>query len=172
MLDPAAAVAFLERNFGQRSVMTFTGGRCVHSADASADAVRQFIDDNPSADLYFAIAELKPNVFGKPRKADCLGSRYVWVDCDPPKGLSAEALPDWRDAKRAELETLDEPRPHLIVDSGRGFWAYWRLSQLAAPDDVEAINKALSAKLGGDHCHDISRVARVPFTENSKVRGK
>ena len=66
-------------------------------------------------------------------------------------------------------------QPTIIVHTGGGFHAYWVLAHPLRVEDygvdvLEAINKGLSAALGGDSgTQDISRVFRVPGTYNLKT---
>jgi hypothetical protein len=105
---------------------------------------------------------------GKPGKADIVAARFIHVDIDPPKGSSTfDKL-----AVLAELCALSTP-PSLIIDSGGGLQAFWRLAGGAAGAEVEAVNQAVAARLGGDNCHNIDRLMRLPGTlnyPNSKKR--
>ncbi len=169
MIDAAAAAEFVGRNFGPPSVLTFRDGRCLHVQLPTTDAARDFIAAHPDDDVYFALAERRDASVGKPTKADCIGSRWAWVDLDPPKGMTdPAALEEWRAGQLAALDASGLPRPPVVIGSGRGLWALWRLTRRVAPDEAEAINRALAERLGADHCHNIDRVARVPFTRNSK----
>ncbi|WP_156441665.1 primase-helicase family protein [Sphingomonas sp. CCH16-B10] len=169
-IDASAAAEFVSRNFGPPSVMAFRAGRCLNPSLPTTDAARAFIAAHHGDDLYFAIAERRDAVVGKPAKADCIGARWAWVDLDPPKGLTdPAALEGWRAEQIEALAASDLPRPPVVINSGRGLWALWRLTRRVDPDEAEAINRALAATLGADHCHNIDRVARVPFTRNSKT---
>lgn len=98
---------------------------------------------------------------GKPSKADIVAARFIHVDIDPPKGSGAlDKL-----AARAELHALSAP-PSLIVDSGGGLQAFWRLAGKATAAEVEQVNQAVALLLGGDNCHNIDRLMRLPGTLN------
>jgi hypothetical protein len=62
------------------------------------------------------------------------------------------------------------PRPSLVIASGGGVNALWRLSEPAEVNghlqDLEGVNIALAKRLGGDHCHNIDRILRCPGTIN------
>jgi len=80
------------------------------------------------------------------------------------------ALETWRSATLAEIDATDVPPAQLVTFSGRGLWLFWRLPRRLPADEVEAINYALASRFGGgDACHNIDRVARLPFTINSKT---
>lgn len=170
MIDAARAVAFAGR-FGLPNVMAFDDGRTLHPDLPTTEATLAWIEANADRDIYFAPATLRDPFVGKPRKGDCLGSHYVWVDVDPPKAmpLDAETLAAWQATTLDEIAATDVPPPQIVVSSGRGLWLYWRLSHQLPPAEVEAINYALASRIGGgDACHNIDRVARLPFTLNTK----
>ncbi|MDX8494626.1 AAA family ATPase [Mesorhizobium sp. VK22B] len=170
-VDAVAAVDFLSKHFSTYNIMAFEEGRCLRPKTPTIDHARAFIEEHPSENIYFSPADLRDSGFvGKPRKGDCRGSRWAWVDLDPPKDMTDEnTLASWRQSVLAELADMDLPRPQLCVLSGRGIWFWWRLPFQLPPEAVEAINYALADCLGGDKCHSIDHVARLPFTRNSKT---
>jgi hypothetical protein len=97
----------------------------------------------------------------KPLKADIVAARYIHVDIDPPKGSSSfdklQVL--------ADLCALSTP-PSFVIDSGGGVQAFWRLAGGASATDVEPVNQAVAARFGGDNCHNIDRLMRLPGTLN------
>ena len=65
--------------------------------------------------------------------------------------------------------------PSLIIDSGNGLQGFWRLSESIQSDDwsgAEAYNRQLEYDFNGDHCHDVSRIMRMPFTWNNPNKKK
>jgi len=76
----------------------------------------------------------------------------------------------------AELSKRAGITPSIVVASGHGLHLYWLLQEpLHVRDaDVRArargVNAALAAALGGDHCHDLGRVLRLPGFANSKYK--
>ena len=89
-----------------------------------------------------------------PGKKAVEGGCIAWVDID-----SATAEPVW-------------PlwlRPTLVVCSGRGIHAYWRLDTEVDGAAVESLNRRLAAHLGGDlACTDRGRIMRLPGSFNGK----
>jgi len=170
VIDAAGAVAFAAR-FGLPNIMAFEGGRCIHPNLATTEAATAWLEANAGRDIYFAPAALRDAFLGKPRKGDCLGSSYAWVDVDPPKGMrDPEALAAWQAATLADIEATDLPPAQIVISSGRGLWLYWRLPRQLPPVEIEAINYAIAACIGGgDACHNIDRVARLPFTLHTKT---
>lgn len=97
----------------------------------------------------------------KPGKADIVSARFAHIDIDPPKaGGALDKL-----QTQAELLSLLAP-PTLIIDSGGGLQAFWRLAGPASVPEVEAVNRGLAERLGGDNCHNIDRLMRLPGTVN------
>lgn len=176
MPDNATQAVTFAARFGAPNIMSFEGGRCLHPALPTTDAATAFLAANAARDLpldvYFCPADLRDAFAGKPTKADCLGSTWAWVDIDPPKGtaLESDVLAAWQETTLAEIDATDLPRAQIVVSSGRGLWLFWRLPRRLPADEVEAINYALASRFGGgDACHNIDRVARLPFTVNSKT---
>ncbi len=170
--DPVGAVEFIDRHFGQVSVMAFEkSGRCLRPCVPGPVAASAFIAQNLDNDIYFVPGDLlDPDMLGKPQKIHMGGSRFAWVDLDPPKAMKDPAeLERWRAQKLKEFDRSGLPRPHVKICSGRGLWLFWRLSRPVDVEEAEAISRALAQRLGGDKCHNIDRVARVPFTRNSKT---
>ncbi len=169
VIDANSAVAFAAR-FGPPNIMSLGKDGCLHPDLPTTKAAVAWLEANAHRDIYFTPAALQDAFVGKPRKGDCLGSCHAWVDVDPPKGMTdPAALEAWRAEALAEIEATELPPAQIIVSSGRGLWLYWRLPHRLPPTEVEAINYALASRIGGgDACHNIDRVARLPFTINTK----
>ncbi|MFM7404743.1 MAG: AAA family ATPase [Erythrobacter sp.] len=120
-----------------------------------------------AANCYFGHAERKPDA-ARRRREDIAAVHWLHVDADPRHG---EPL----DLERTRILALleDPPEgvapPSLVIDSGRGYVGLWRLAEplndLAA---AEGMNRWLAEQLGGDKCHDVSRILRLPGTGNQK----
>ncbi len=113
-------------------------------------------------DCYFSpgVLRVSPDT-GRGKKDDFLGSRTLWVDLDAtqdrPKTLLIE-----------ELRAFSPP-PSAIIDSGHGVHAYWFLDHLELNHiAIEYRNLWLANQLGGDHCHSIDHLLRIPDTQNFK----
>ena len=88
----------------------------------------------------------------KARKGDVLETALLHVDID-----HADALDRRKDFA---------PVPSVVVWSGNGAHAYWRLTISIAPELAERINQQLAKSLGGDNCHNADRILRLPGTLN------
>jgi hypothetical protein len=106
--------------------------------------------------IYWHVAELDAGVRDrKAKKNDVARVHMLHVDVDDPSEAVLEKL------------TSFEPKPTAIIFSGGGFQAFWRLK--VPTEDLakaEAANKWLAEKFGGDHCHNVDRIMRVPGTIN------
>ena len=108
------------------------------------------------------------NLTKKANKKDIKEAHWLHVDMDP------SADPALFDAERARiLKKLEGcvPPPSLIIDSGGGYQGFWRLDKPVKPDgedwvEFERYNRQLEAELGGDHCHNVDRIMRLPGTIN------
>ena len=72
-----------------------------------------------------------------------------------------------------------EPRPTCVIFSGGGYQGFWRLIEPVEingnEDDLKLYNKHLELLLGGDKCHNVDRIMRLPGTVNrpdAKKRAK
>lgn len=103
-------------------------------------------------------------------KNDVIFAAYLYIDIDPRAG---EDLVKEQERMRLALSRFI-PRPTFVVMSGGGYQALWRL---AAPVDldgengpetarIEGFNKAIEIALGGDNCHSIEHLYRLPGTIN------
>jgi putative DNA primase/helicase len=112
--------------------------------------------------VYWTVNRTKPGIDRKTSKADIVGVRFAHVDIDPPK----EGGVLDKDAMVTNLRSLAYP-PSKIVDSGNGIQAFWQLdSDCRNYNSLEAINRSIADRFGGDKCHNIDRVLRLPGTIN------
>ena len=130
--------------------------------------------------IYFAPNPLRSALARKATKADVAAAAWLWVDVDPPKTLTGAELDAWRYDRRMEFEgpLAGLPEPTLLIDSGRGFWIFWRLRSPAPVGDkgeltskIEAHGRAIERAFApwADHCSNIDRIARLPGTVNHKT---
>jgi len=86
----------------------------------------------------------------------------VHADIDPPKDGSA-----W-DVESGLKALLDSPiPPSIIVNSGNGLQALWRLEGSQNAQDVEAVNLSIIQAFDGDRgTQNVDRLLRVPGTVN------
>src|SRR5262249_9506555 len=147
---PGASWQLIAINKGKIEVEFFDESRM--------DAARAWIEHrNAHADIYFNINPLRPDYVARKKagKADVAAAAYLHVDVDPPKGVDVEA---WRKAILKKIAELELPKATFAVDSGRGFWLFWKLRELTTNfEEVESRNQAIAAGIGdsADHCWNI-----------------
>jgi hypothetical protein len=86
----------------------------------------------------------------------------LWADMDAKDRNKAAALQQLIDY---------EITPSVIVDSGHGYHAYWKLTLPIPTLRACHIMKGLALHLDGDHVYDPPRILRVPGTTNWKDPG-
>lgn len=132
-----------------------------------------------NANVYFTVNRVLGDVSSKPKKVDIGQMDWLHVDLDPrvpEPGLSEEQLADHNTSERdriLELLRSFNPQPSVITDSGGGYQGFWRLQEgqetggsEPIATQLEAYNRQIERLLGGDHCHNIDRIMRVPGTIN------
>jgi hypothetical protein len=93
--------------------------------------------------------------------------RNLWLDLD-------ETTLDEFEARRLALGI---PEPSLIWRTGGSkagsAWCLWKLRTPIPVDLIESCNAGLAELLGGDDCHDATRLARIPcsFHDKTGVQG-
>ncbi len=121
---------------------------------------------------YFSVNRPRDGVTGKASKPDIGYALALHVDVDPRIN---EDFDEERARIMARIEAF-EPRPSVVIDSGGGYQAFWLLREPAPVEDggaeVEGYNRRLEALLEGDHCHDVSRIMRLPGTTNNPTEKK
>lgn len=193
--DPAAALAFLSDFFGtdKRHLVAIKKSKDkktdieAHHFDAGDCAGQQkFITDRSAAgfDIYFSPNPIKGKLHKKASKNDVAEAHHLWIDLDPRPGEPLEAE---RAAMLALLTTdLPQglPRPNRVIDSGRGYWGYWKLAtpqpvdgsknnvNEPATEAIECYGRGIEQAFGdrfADGCRNIDRIARLPGTVNNKT---
>ena len=85
----------------------------------------------------------------------------LWADVD------AKAYPGGKRDCLSAIVSYEVP-PSVIVDSGHGYHAYWRLENPVLWEYAQIVMMGLARNIRGDHVYDISRILRVPDTLNYK----
>lgn len=136
----------------------------------------KFIDrENGERNLYFLLNEPSRMLDTKPSKSDIHQAGWLHVDIDS-NAADLERLELDKEAMLASLtDRLPKgiPSPTVIISSGNGYWGLWKLEEPVLIEgvenrweDFELYNKRLESVFGGDHCFNIDRIARLPFTIN------
>ena len=128
---------------------------------------------NGERNIYFTVNEVNRRLDTKPTKEDIKSAHWLHLDIDPAEGQDIE------DERERVLSMLTDklpkgiPQPTAIIFSGGGYQGFWKL---ATPVDIdgnqqkweefELYNKRLEQIFGGDSCHNVDRIMRVPGTLN------
>lgn len=154
------AVEFLERMFPDQSrhlvAMDQKGRVTARSFSASeTDKMRAWIDARQGlSNLYFHVNRMRAGFANKKATKE-----------DVAIALRFHSDIDDQDAKARVLRF--NPPPSVVVFSGGGYHPYWNLKEPTSDLlRVEVSNLAISKALGGDNCHNIDRIMRLPGTVN------
>lgn len=181
--DADAAARFMSAMYpGGLWQITFIsdgGGPRVHTINAGLSSdpeheLRQLIARNPNSNVYFAVNPSGSVLSKKAEKDDVDHAYFLHCDLDPRAGEDVESERERIRDLIANRWPAGVPAPTAVVDSGGGYWLFWRLNEAVALDGaegettaaVEARNRQLELLFGGDACHNIDRVARLPGTVN------
>lgn len=144
------------------------------------DALRGWLADNKHRNIYYSVNRMLREE-AKADKTEISAACFVHVDVDPRAGedLASEII---RIRKLLENPPAGIPRPSIAISSGGGINALWALAEPVAIDgqldravEFERYNLKLEIALGGDHCHNVDRILRLPGSinrPNSKKRKK
>ena len=149
---------------GKPDTQTFTD-----AAHAQAWALAE----NKTANVYYSVNPTIGPVARKAKKEQMAALAFLHLDLDPHAG---EDFHEER-ARILALLTVSRPAgvpaPTVIVDSGGGYQALWRLAEpipingdVAQAEEAERWNRALEQIFSADNCHNCDRILRLPGTIN------
>jgi len=126
------------------------------------------------SNIYFSVNPIKYELSKKAAKKDIKSLRYLHVDVDP------RPRHDFESERKLIKSRIDKftLKPSLIIDSGGGYQAFWKLKEpipIESPEhatELEAYNKQLEILFDADHCFNVDRIMRVPFTVNLPTKSK
>lgn len=112
--------------------------------------------------VYWTLNYVGPSVGTKPKKSDIQAARGAHCDLDPPKDGMA-----WEKSETVHALASWTLPPSLVIDSGNGVQPVWLLDSPAKDWQViESANIGIRDTFGGDDCHNIDRLLRVPGSVN------
>lgn len=124
---------------------------------------------NGTSNIYFSVNPIKSGLDIKKAKKNHLASlTHLHIDLDPE---GTKPLVDERKRILDKLMSFNPP-PTIVIDSGGGFQGFWRLEtpvpvkSVVEVEELERYNIQLSVLLGGDACHNLDRIMRLPGTIN------
>lgn len=127
--------------------------------------------------IYWSVNPPLRDLSKKAEREDIKEVAYLHVDVDPRAG---EDLAEERVRLEAlfsgdsiQLKQSNVPAPTAVLFSGGGYQAFWRLEvpipvngDLQLAEDAKRYNQQLERIFGGDNCHNIDRIMRLPGTIN------
>lgn len=124
-----------------------------------------------TSNLYFGVGGVNGVLKKKATKEEITEVCYLHVDVDCRAGETLGS--ERRRIMQLLADPKDVPKPTLVIDSGGGFWGFWKLnaplngdSTTETADEHARYNRQLELIFGGDNCFDISRIARLPGSIN------
>lgn len=129
--------------------------------------------NNGERNIYFHVNSPIRDLTKKADRQDIKSVDWLHVDIDPREGQ------DIKSEREVALNSLTSnlpkgvPAPSVIIFSGGGFQGFWKLEtpirvdgDLGLAEDAKRYNQQLEILFGGDHCHNIDRIMRLPGTIN------
>jgi hypothetical protein len=169
------------REFFEKTLQGQTHLTAIDPQDRRPTVGRDFGDDVEEAlawalkrnsegfNVYFAVNLIRDGLNKRASKADVTAIRFFHLDIDPPKG-SVAFTPHEREAAYDRLVAV---APSVVIWSGNGWQALWRIEDGVSVAEAEEINKRLIVGLGGDDgTQDVSRLLRVPGLINYPTQKK
>ena len=142
-------------------------------APIEMEEMSKFIEArNQTENIYFSVNPVKNRVSKKTSKADIKELAWLHIDIDPDESKGLE------EARKEIKSRLDHSplKPTVIVDSGNGYQAFWKLNNpISINDNIETLeseNRRLENFFKADFCHNIDRIMRVPGTLNHPNKKK
>ena len=126
---------------------------------------------NGERNIYWSTNPPLRDLTKKAEREDIKEVAYLHVDIDPRADEDLEA-------ENTRIRALlDKPKglpePTVLLFSGGGYQAFWKLEtpipidgDLEKAEAAKLYNLKIERLLGGDNCHDVSRIMRVPGTVN------
>lgn len=139
-----------------------------------ATPTQAFVRDTAEAmkiALMSGVAQREDVYFGVLRRTTTRGraedtveaTHLLWADFDA-KNYRGKTGSGSAFAEIANMRLI----PHIIVDSGHGYHAYWLLDNEYEFGDAQKVMKGIEYVHKTDHCSDAARILRVPGTLNFK----
>jgi hypothetical protein len=128
--------------------------------------------------LYWSVNPTLDEISGKRKaeRADIKELAFLHVDIDPRVGEDLAKEQQRINALFGEKLPEGIPPPTAVVFSGGGYQGFWRLQQpvpingeLDLAEEEKRYNQHLEYLFGGDNCHNVDRIMRLPGTINWKT---
>lgn len=139
------------------------------------------IDQNTDANIYYQPNRLTKRMGpgDKAGEKDVAFLDHLQVDIDPLAGEDLQEAQDRILARLLQDRPKAIPHPSVIVFSGGGYQAFWKLKQPQQVDgdvglitDLKRYSMWLADRLDGDSCFNPAHLMRLPFTTNNPTKKK
>lgn len=128
---------------------------------------------NGERNIYWSTNPPRHDLSKKAEREDIKNVSYLHVDIDPRAGEDLEAERVRCLALFGDKLPSTVPEPTAVIFSGGGYQGFWKLEEpieingdLAKAEDAKRYNQQLELLFGGDNCHNIDRIMRLPGTIN------
>jgi AraC-like DNA-binding protein len=128
---------------------------------------------NGQRNIYFHVNSVKGVLNKKAHKEDILSADWLHIDIDPSEGQDIDEERERVLGLLTNKRPKGIPEPTVIIFSGGGYQGFWRLKDpilidgdVTKAEDFELYNKRLEQIFGGDNCHNVDRIMRLPGTIN------
>jgi hypothetical protein len=164
--DPEAIEEFL-RNIGEpvHLCSIVPDGLCRghwFGGDFGAAVVWAVSENQVGKNIHWTVNSVAAGCHKKPEKDQIIAVRFAHIDIDPPK----DGQPFQKSIVEALLAAASIP-PAIVVDSGAGIQAFWKVIGSATVEELEEVNSGLIDHFGGDKgTQNADRLMRLPGTVN------
>lgn len=157
----------------QRDKANYIKTRVFWPAEGDA-AVLRWLNTHADHNLYYTVNVARPDIGAqaRPMREDLVGLMGLHADVDPRMGEDVSS------EQARILKLLSEPRPRdlpppsVVVFTGGGYQALWRLKEVVPitgfkhAEDLALYNLQIRNLLEGDSAQDVSRLLRLPGSVN------
>lgn len=123
--------------------------------------------------IYFMVNPPMADITKKATREAVREMALLHVDVDPKNGQDLGSEHRRIEAMMTTNLPPSVPPPTFVIFSGGGYQAFWRLEtpqpingDLAVAEELKLYNMQLEILFGGDNCHNIDRIMRLPGTIN------
>lgn len=141
---------------------------------ASVAEMRSWIEShNGVRNLYFHINPVRYAMSKKAERTDIESVNFFHVDLDAEAGADLDSERTRLLLSLTSNRPKKVPEPSIIVSSGGGIQAFWKLQEpiaiqgeLSLAENAKRYNQQLELIFSADNCHNIDRIMRLPGTMN------
>ncbi len=146
--------------------------KCTHFTDYVQAAAWVLQHNKTNHNIYYPYNIPKKNVTKKPTKDNIMWLSGLHVDVDMPSNILDDEREEWIAEHIGKLNAVAgiDALPQIIV-TGNGVQGLYEFEEVikATPKNIERVeyaNRKIAHATGGDSCHNVDRILRVPGTKN------